>query len=156
MLAAEGSDQGRSDPFLRRSIRVFGKCVRPSGLSVRFAGSRISVGSGSFYRVCTSEKRFSCFYIEAIFPSRPVCLRERQLSPATTCHRAPVLLSSLRCSIRTASLDIYNAATLPPRFHRASTALPPRSSFSPGHPSLPESNLFFDRATPVEAAVETV
>lgn len=27
----------------------------------------------------TSEKRFSCFYIEAIFPSRPVCLGEHGL-----------------------------------------------------------------------------
>lgn len=78
----------RSERFLR-SVRFFFVNVFVRVFSFRAVRwiAYLSGGGlrGSFYRVWTSEKRFSCFYIEAIFPSRPVCLQETRTFDLPPC-----------------------------------------------------------------------
>lgn len=51
---------------------------------------RVSLRSRSFYWVWTAEKRFSCFYIEAIFPSRPVAFKNTDFRRSGTAGRLAI------------------------------------------------------------------
>lgn len=63
--------------YIFRSVYTILPYVCASASSTYICGTvdRVSLRSRSFYWVWTAEKRFSCFYIEAIFPSRPVAFK---------------------------------------------------------------------------------
>lgn len=79
----------------------------PAGIHSAGPGRR---GVSRFIECGRRQKRFSCFYIEAIFPSRPVCLRENTDFPPVTClplppFLRPVAISFVRPSRRSSYED---------------------------------------------------
>lgn len=78
--------------YIFRSVYVVLPCVCASASSTYICGTvdRVSLRSRSFYWVWTAEKRFSCFYIEAIFPSRPVAFKNTDFRRSGTAGRLAI------------------------------------------------------------------